>query len=146
MSYTTWETIVAKYPGVAKFANSPELALAFIPGAESEINGRLAAKYSVPFSPVPALIADLCTDLVYAKITIRDEKLSKIVMDYYERRMKGLQDGTTLLVDSTGPLVDQSNRGTIDKEYHSVFGVDDPTNWQSDTDALDDAEDSRSGD
>ena len=147
MSYTTWEMIVGKYPGVAKNANSPEVALAFLPGAEGEINGRLAAKYTVPFSPVPALIQDLCTDLVYAKLTIRDPKLSEIVMKYYDKRMEGLQDGTTLLVYSTGTtLTNASNAATIDKDYHSVFGPDDAENWQPDTDALDDAEDVRSDD
>ena len=146
MSYTTWDTLVSKYPGLAsKNANSPEVALSFLPGAQAEIDGRLCSKYAVPFSPVPDLIKDLCTDLIYAKITIRDQKLSKPVMDYYEKRMVMLEKGTLQIVVD-GVANDLSNGASVDKSYHSVFGMDDPIKWQPDTDSLNDLEDARNDD
>jgi phage gp36-like protein len=148
MSYTTWESISNKYSGgAAKIANTAELSAVIIPGAEAEINGRLASRYTVPFDPVPAIISDLCTDLAYCKLVIRDKKLYQQVKSYYDERMKMIEDGTMTVVLSTGAVLsNESNFTGIDCEDHSVFGVDDPVNWQPDTDALDRAEGSRDDD
>lgn len=148
MSYTTYEILVSKYPGIAgKVANPAELVGAFIPGAEAEINGYLAAKYTVPFTTVPPLVQDLCTDLVYTKLTIRDPKLSEQVKKYYYERIKAILAGTLSIVQTDGTtLTNEASQALIDKEYHSRFGPDAPENWQPDSDELDDAEDARDGD
>lgn len=148
MSYMTWAQLAAKYESAAKWANSDELASSYISQAQATINGALAAKYTVPFSPVPPMIQDLCVDLVYFMLAINKEAdQAKAVKAWYDERIEQLQDGSLKLVQADGTVLpDQSNYASISDDHHSVFGPDSPVNWQPDTDALQDAEDARLSD
>lgn len=143
MSYCTWEQLLAKYPQVATKSGSDPIVTAYLRQCESEINGALAPYFTVPFSPVPPSISDLCVDLIYIKMKILDKSI-KPLMDYYEARIKALQTGAATLVGEDGTVTAQTgNSAYIDKQYHSAFGPDDSLNWQPDSDALEDAEDAR---
>lgn len=143
----TWQNLADKYPTGGKWGNSDELARSYIPQAESELNGYLAQNYTVPFSPVPPLINDLCVDLVYYKLAIvKEPKQAEAIKKYFDARIAELQAGTLTLVSSGTTLESQANWASISADHHSVFGPDSPTNWQPDTDGLQDAEDARLSD
>jgi phage gp36-like protein len=119
---------------------------AYLPQCESEINGALASQYTVPFSPVPPMISDLCVDLIYIKMKIMEKSIEPL-KNYYTERIKALQSGAIVLVDSSGTVTEPTGNSTyIDEQYHSAFGPDDPINWQPDSDTLEDAEDTRDDD
>lgn len=140
--YINWADVTAKY---VDFAKGPDASLAgehHVPQAEAEVDGRLAPKYSVPFTPAPYLIKDLCVDLAYYKATIRQEGSEKI-KKYIDDRFKAIIDGTLVLTTSAGPVSVAGGLAWASNSYHSSFGMDSEINWHVDTYAITDIQDAR---
>lgn len=138
--YIGWTDLVGRYPDAAKIAAQENVSSYTIPGAEAEVDARLAARYSTPFgTPAPDMIRDLVVDLTYYKLTFRQkdsEKLYTYIMD----RFASINSGTITLpstLATVGVPVWTSN------SYQSAFGPDDPTNWQPSIQSIEDAQSSR---
>jgi phage gp36-like protein len=142
--YITWADVTGRY---ADFAKGPDASMAssyFVPQAESEVDARLAAKYAVPFSPVPHVVQDLCIDLAYYKATIRQEG-SKSIKEYIDERFKAIIDGTLVLTTSGGLVDSQGNSAWASNSYHTSFGPDNEVNWVGDSAAIEAVENERDG-
>lgn len=137
--YTDWGAVVARYPSPANSRDETSMEAAFITGAEDEIDARLSSRYSVPFTTVPGIIADLATDMAYIKLRHYHKDVQGIV-DRVEARLKDIVNGTTALPGATESL---GNSASVSATYHSPFGVDDDVNWRRDPSQIDDEEDSR---
>lgn len=140
--YIDWSVVVGRYPDAAKIAGATDMGSYWLNYAESEIDARLATMYTVPFSPVPDMVKDLCVDLTYYKMSLRQES-SKPILDYIEKRIDGILKGTIALVNSGGAVLSSTEEVAYSTQYGSVFGVDDPINWQVPNAALDAAADDR---
>jgi phage gp36-like protein len=140
--YINWADVTARYTDFAKGPDATIAEAAYVPQAEAEVDGRLAPKYSVPFSPAPYLVKDLCIDLAYYKATIRQES-SKLIRDDIERRFDAIIDGTLLLTTSAGVVAKTGDYAWASNSYHSSFGLDDEINWQVDSYAISDIQDER---
>lgn len=130
--YIVWTDVTNRYADFAKGPDSTTGEAAFIPQAEAEVDARLAPKYTVPFSPAPYLIKDLCVDLAYYKATIKQES-SKLIKEYLDARFKAIIDGTLLLTTSAGVVAGTGGFAWASNSYHSSFGLDSEVLWQVDT-------------
>lgn len=142
--YISWDSVANRYSDAAHAGGAADVGSSFIAGAEAEVEARLAARYTVPFSSTPPLVADVCIDLAYVRMTARQKESEPI----YERAMALLKDmvnGTIPLVDASGVLLDQGSatRTFASNSYRSAFGPDDPLNWSPSQSAIDDAQDTR---
>lgn len=140
--YIVWTDVTNRYPDFAKGPDATLAEAAFVPQAEAEVDGRLAPKYSVPFSPAPYLIKDLCVDLAYYKATIKQES-SKLIYENLEARFKAIIDGTLLLTTSAGVVGATGNQAWASNSYHSAFGLDNEVNWRVDSQQVGDLQDAR---
>ena len=87
-----------------------------------------APKYSVPFTPVPGIVRDLCIDLAYYKLAFATEKgkeLGKIL----DARFKAILDGKLVLTNSAGALATAERAWSTHQDYPTHFGVDSDVNW-----------------
>lgn len=140
--YIDWADVTGRYGDFAKGPDAANAQQSFIPQAESEVDGRLAVKYSVPFSPAPVLVQDLCIDMAYYKATIRQEG-SKAIGDSLERRFKAIIDGTLILTTSAGPVAATSNIAWASNSYATAFGPDSEVNWEVSSQWVQDVQDAR---
>lgn len=126
--YTSWEIVVGRYQSArtgidAAYANSY-----FVTGAEAELDGYLAARYSLPMTPVPALLTDLATDMAYYKIIYADKRGEQL-KKYIDARIKGILDGTLVLVSSDAPLAQTGLETSLTHDRPSSFGPDSDLCW-----------------
>ena len=124
----------------------------FIDQAEPIINGKLAVRYTVPFSPVPPLIESLTTEYALLKLLDRfftQEKPSKsewreIRKEDLDETLNGLADGSISLVSSAGEIIAQrTDIGGIasdTKDYTPTFSHRTEEGQEVDPDRLDDEE------
>lgn len=140
--YIDWAYVTGRYGDFAKGPDATKAGSYFVNMAESEVDARLAPKYSVPFTPAPLLVQDLCIDLAYYKATIRQDS-SKAIKEYIDERFKGLLDGTILLTNSGGVIDQTGNLAWASNSYHSSFGPDADVNWRVDSQWIQDAQDAR---
>jgi phage gp36-like protein len=140
--YINWADVTGRYKDFPKGPDATDAENYFIVQAEAEVDGRLAPKYSVPFSPAPYLVKDLCVDLAYYKANIKQES-SKLIRDDLERRFDAIIDGTLLLTTSAGVVAKTGDYAWASNSYHSSFGLDDEINWQVDSYAISDIQDER---
>lgn len=140
--YITWADVSNKYGDFAKGPDATAANSLHVPAAEAEIDGHMAAKYTVPFSPAPYVVRDLCIDLAYYKATARQEG-SKLIKEYIDARVKAIIDGTLVLTNSDGAIASAGNLAWASNSYHSAFGLDSEVNWQVDTYAITDLQDRR---
>jgi phage gp36-like protein len=139
--YASWEDLIKRYPNAAKASANADMDEAYISPAEAEVDLRLSAVNTVPFTaPVPAMIQSLTIDVAYYKLTMRSKE-SKSLQEYLYGK-----DGIFAALLAGRIKIDTTTLGNsawIDKEYHSRFGVDDPINWSIDSDAVVDITDER---
>lgn len=146
MSYVLWSEVVARYKELAKDFDSTDAQAALIGGAESEIDARLASRYTVPFTPVPGIIKDLAIDMAYYRAFWR-QKAEKPLQDFIERRLSMLACGSSTLVVSGTVIAQVTVLPWSDRTgFRSSFGPDDPINWSTSKTWQDDAKDERSND
>lgn len=126
--YITWSDVADTYPDWPKAVSANTVGNLWIPRAEAEVDARLAPLYSVPFTPVPDLVRDLCIDLAYYKLifaTEKGEKLGESLKDRFE----ALLDGSMVLTVSGSPLGSSERAWSTHQDYPTQFGVDNPVNW-----------------
>lgn len=140
--YIDWADVSGRYGDFAKGPDATQAQASFVPQAEAEIDGRLAVRYTVPFTPTPYLVQDLCIDLAYVKATIRQPG-SKVIKEYIDQRIDAIIAGTLLLTNSDGVLAISANHAWASNSYHSAFGLDSEINWRVDSQQLLDLSDRR---
>lgn len=136
--YTSMPLVTGRYPSAATKGGSTDQENYFIVGAEDELDGTLAVRYTVPMSPAPGYVIDLATDMAYLKMKPGDKELRKAV----DARLEALRNGDVTLVVS-GSVLDQSNFAWAEANRHSSFGPDDPVNWSVDSGWIQEAQDER---
>jgi hypothetical protein len=127
--YIDWVDVSNAYPDWSETVSANSVGNLWIPRAEDYVDGRLsAAGYSVPFSPTPGLVRDLCIDVAYWKLAFaseKGEKLGKILEDTF----KAIADGDLVITNSAGSLGTSERAWSTHQDYPTQFGVDDPANW-----------------
>lgn len=102
MSYITQVELEALFPGA--FASVTDALWAqVIPGVDQLIDGYLAARFTVPVVPVPALLRELATDI--ARYQLEDALIYdidkdaglKARYDYALKQLQALANGTLAL-------------------------------------------------
>lgn len=131
--YIDWADVTGRYADVAKMTGAEAVSSYWLGYAESELDARLACKYTVPFSPAPPLVKDLAIDLTYYRMTIR-QKGSELIKEFIDERLTGLIAGTITLTDSSGIAVSESATAAWSEQdksgYHTAFGPDSELNWR----------------
>ncbi len=140
--YIDWGLVVGRYKDEGTVAEATGTGSYFLNMAEYEIDGALGARYTVPFSPAPLQVQDLCIDLTYYKMTVGKSTKKDLKMYVYER-IAGLIDGTIVLVTSAGNLQGEPNAAWCENSYHTSFGPDDPVNFQIDSNWVQDIQNAR---
>lgn len=140
--YITWADVTGRYTDFSKGPDAGVANVSYIPQAEAEVDARLAVKYSVPFSPAPYLVQDLCIDLAYYKAAIRQES-SKLIKEYIDARFEALINGTMVLTNSAGAVAATGNFAWASNSYHSSVGMDGDVNWVVDSQAIYDIQSAR---
>ena len=127
--YIDWADVTGRYSDFAKGPDALQANTSFVPQAEAEVDARLAVKYTVPFSPAPYLVQDVCIDLAYYKATIRQES-SKAIKTYIDERFEAILNGTLVLTTSEGVVSGTGNFAWASNSYHTSFGPDSEQNWR----------------
>jgi hypothetical protein len=126
--YITWADVADAYPDWAKATSANSVGNLWVPRAEDEVDARLAPKYTVPFTPVPGLVRDLCIDLAYYKLVFATEK-GKELKESLKERFEAILSGEMVLTMS-GSLLAPDRAWSTHQDYPTQFGVDNPINWE----------------
>lgn len=130
--YIDWGEVTGRYKDAVGLGDSTGMGSYWLTHAEAEVDGRVAPRYTVPFSPAPMQIKDLCIDLTYWKMTVGKAN-KKELKAYIDERFNGILAGTILLTNSLGPLQGQANDAWFENSYHTSFGPDSPLNFRVDS-------------
>lgn len=141
--YIQWDDVIGRYADAAQLKPGEAVNTYVVPDAEDEVDARLAVRYTVPFTPAPALVQGLCIDLAYYKLTYTRDTADKL-WKYLENRFKALVNGDMILTTSAGTL--GTTYSFASNSYRSAFGPDDPLNWSPSVDKQSDASDERTYD
>lgn len=140
MSYiiSSWSQATLRYPELDKLAavSSTSVSSAqilanqvdLIALAEAQVHGRLAARYTVPFSLTNLVARDLAIDTLFVQnIQSREPAKAKIINDSLEARYKSLLSGEAAmtLADGTALLMIGETAWSSTMDYHPVFGMGD---------------------
>jgi len=138
--YIDWDDVANAYPDWARQASANSVGNLWIPRAEDEVDGRLAPKYTVPFTPVPGIVRDLCIDMAYYKLTFATDK-GKALWESLKDRFADILDGTLVITNSAGALSSADRGWSTHQDYPTAFGVDSDINWRvSSSQAFDEQE------
>ena len=82
--------------------------------ADAEINGYLATRYTLPLSPVPAVLEKLACDL--ARYRLYEDQVTELVQQRYEDAIRFLRDVASgkINLDAAGALPLQSGGASFD--------------------------------
>lgn len=128
-SYTDIPSLFATVPRVGSYtAITSDHYLLEIGKAQALIDGKLARRYSVPFSPVPDLIESVCTDITLYGLLTKRVFASDAVFD--EAMVKGLARAFDILDDIAEGDITLTTSGTIVSEA-SIAGP-----WSNHSDYL----------
>jgi len=141
--YATWKHLANRYRafaddlGDASIVNSHHIA-----PSEAQVEGRLAAKFTVPFEGVPLQVRELVLDLTYLRwLTPRDLARAADLRTDIDGRIARLLDGTDSLVLEDGTTVTADGAGAVHHTragYKPVFDMRDAEDQHVDPDLLDD--------
>lgn len=158
MRYTSVLLIKSRLPGVSSVGGiSNDVYDTYASAAESIVDGKLARRYTVPFSPTPPLVETLSTDIAAYRLWTQrlsprkgadDEEKTNALKEALAL-LDELADGTMTLTSSDGSVV--SERSTTGHAWSDKMGYN-PTYYEglienmiTDSDKVDDAEDVRDG-
>ena len=144
--YIDWSDVTKRYRGIGKDLDSTEVGSAYIPYAEAEVDGRLASKYTVPFSNNNLTAKDLAIDIVYLKagnLKVEEtEKLQTMIDAKFER----LLSSNEVMLTTSGDVINQGVAGTVwstTQNYHPTFGMSHTEYLEVDSSMVSDEEDAR---
>lgn len=149
---TSWSDVIAIYPelGTLKNATSPEQHSILLSRAEGYVHGRLASKFTTPFSSNNYTARDLVFDTLYVQnIMFNQPAKGKVAKDALEAKFNMLLDGKMQMMDVSGtvcsvPAGEPAWSST--KDYHPVFGMGAIENAAVSSSQLIDEDTARGGD
>lgn len=156
MSYSTRKELKTLFPKLDEFNMDAAGVTAFISRADNMINGKLAERYTVPFSGTPPIINDVSKNLSMFYILQRhytqqipnqSDWVTSWKNEAFET-LDGLADGSISLTNSSGAIIEQrTDRQQLlstTKNWKPVFDMRDEVCQHIDPDRLDaeNAEDS----
>ena len=145
--YIRWNNVVGRYSSLSDIGGADDVSSNYIQYAEVEIDGRLAPKFTTPFSSNNLTVKDLCIDLVYAKAgNLNIEDYDKL-MDRIDKRIERLLAGEENMMTNSGDTLQQSIGGTVwssTQNYTPTFGHGAVEDFVVDPDLIDDEENARS--
>jgi hypothetical protein len=139
--YASWADVTGRYRDAATIAGAESVGSYYLTSAESEIDGRFATAYTVPFTPTPDLVKDLVVDLTYYKMIVL-RKDASLLKTYIDSRVNAVIGGT-LMLTSSGATISQSATAAAwgtHIDYHAPFNASDPITWARSQDEIDAAE------
>ena len=152
MAYCTAAQVRELLPKVTTTALGNTAVEAMIARAEAYINGKLACRYTVPFTTVPPLITTLATEIaayfVMRTLFTQDSQNQSEWTVTFMEAMKMLDDivtGKCVIVNTSGAEVSFSADpvSSNNQEYTPVFDVDEVENSVIDPDLLEDIADEK---
>ena len=145
--YIEWDDVVNRYPEINNLGGSDEISSSYIVYAEGMVDGLLADFYTTPFSSNNITVRDLCIDCVYwraGRFKLDDAAAVQSEFYAYIDRLKSRE---MQMIDTSGTVlsigISNAPIYTNVQSYHSFFGVDDPIEWMTDEDWLEDQADER---
>jgi phage gp36-like protein len=133
-SYCTMEQVVGRYPPIGSSTAVTSAQIADLIGTEQAIiDGRLASRYTVPFSPVPPLIEAICGDLAALRlvstrlIKTGDEDVHEIMTARWKHSAELLDQlacGSLYLPTGSGTILGDYGPGEV---LSNVSAVNTPT-------------------
>jgi len=150
--YIIYEDVIARYPSVATWGKTEtEVNSDLIYYAEMELNSRLSAYYSVPFSASHPTVKDLAIELTYYKALVtKKPKEAEEVRKAILGRLDDLKEGREFIFTGSNTTIAPSGQEdeiwSTTQDYHPTHGMLDPANEYTgiDSDWLDDEESERS--
>lgn len=155
-SYCNVQDIFEVVPSIGSHSSITSAYIAAEIGrTQAMIDGRLAARYSVPFSPVPHLIEAIAVDLsakaiIEKRIFSTNRTADDKMLTGFEHAMKLLSavaSGTVSLVDSAGSIVagraDVAQIWSSTDDYAPTMHSGEWADMVQDPDRLDDIADER---
>lgn len=114
--YTSWQELKLLFPLLSTTSlTSAQVHGTFVAKAEGIINGRLAKKYTVPFSPAPQQVKSMAQDLSFYYIMRRfftqhakkddNEWLENYKTDVMDELI-AINEGAAVIVDNSGSIID----------------------------------------
>lgn len=130
MNYTNYDEVILRYPMLSKYVETEsQMNSSFIYFAEVELNGRLASKFTVPFSDTPPTIKDLAIDLTYYRcIRIREPEEAKLIHGSIIGRIDDIMAGREYLYTESGAIYPQGGGGDVwstTMDHHPVHSMHD---------------------
>ena len=135
--YIEWDDVVSRYPALDTLGGSDEFETTHIQYAEVFIDGMLASHFTPPFSNNNMTVRDLVIDNVYYRA-------GKFKLDDAEQvwsdtlyTISLLKSGDSAMISTSGDMLGLRSGGAIyssTQSYHSSFGIDDPIDWEIDSD------------
>lgn len=157
LNYTSVIRILDQEPLLddATLISSAQLCL-FAQDAEAEIDGMLAARYTVPISGSPPLLQTVATKLsiglvlsqrIFTQERLQESEWPKAFLDSSRETLNRLLKGEMTLVTSAGTVIagrnDLSEVWSNTQDYAPTFAEIDHTRQVVDRDKIEDLEDAR---
>ncbi len=148
--YITWADIANTYPSAVKQRTADEVGSWHIVQAEAAVDGRLASKFTVPFSSNNITARELAIVETVLRLNAFQESRREEIKKELDERYKRLLNGTELMIavtsgDVVGSTVAPSD-GTAwssTKDYTPVFGMGEDSEFRVDSSQLYDEEQDR---
>lgn len=148
--YTSWNDLKVLFPQLSTTSLTAAQAHGiFVAKAEGIINGRLAKKYSVPFSPAPQQIKSMAQDLSFYYIGRRfftqhakkdDNDWLVSYRDDTMEELKAIMEGNAVIVDNSGSVIgvrtDQEQIWSDVTDFNPTMDNRDEVNQRIDPDRI----------
>lgn len=135
---SSWSQATLRYPELDKLAavSSTSVTSAqilanqvdLIALAEAQVHGRLASRYTTPFSSTNLTARDLVIDTLFVQnIQSREPAKAEIINTSLEARYKSLLSGEAImtLADGSAMVMVGETAWSSTMDYHPVFGMGD---------------------
>jgi len=140
--YIKWDDVVARYPDAAKKdTGAAEMDDAQIRFAESWVEGRLARKFTVPFSVNNLTVVDLMIDAAYARaLRFRNVKWRDALVKDLNDRIDALLSGEASMMTTSADQVtgDVATAWSNTEAYSPAFDKEDVLFQEIDPDEQED--------
>jgi len=144
--YLEWDDVVNRYPRVTDLQDADEIAGTYIIYAEEEVESKLGAYFTVPFSSNNLTAKNLMIDLSYGKmLSFKDSKKSKSIVDMVNSRVSDLISGKQVMMTTGGDVIDivRDSGWSNTESYTPSFDMNDPENQWTDEDQQEEEYDAR---
>lgn len=146
----TWINATARYSELDKLPNGTVGGVQddLIAMAEAQVHGRLASRYTVPFSNNNLTARDLAIDVLFVQnVMAREPKKAAAISDSLDKRIAALLTGAAVMVVSSGTAISMVGETAWSNtmNYHPVFGMGHVAGMAVDSSQLIDEDSDRGG-